>query len=115
MKDIDRITGYHAHVYFDQATEPAAADLRAAVEARFEVTMGRWHHKPVGPHTAPMYQVAFGVDQFPAVVPFIALNHGPLSVLIHPSSGDAMADHFEHALWLGAPLALDPAPLRKAQ
>jgi DOPA 4,5-dioxygenase len=67
--------------------------------------MGRWHHKPVGPHTAPMYQVAFGVDQFPTVVPFIALNHGPLGA-DPPSSGDAMADHFEHALWLGAPLPL---------
>jgi DOPA 4,5-dioxygenase len=115
MKDIDRITGYHAHVYFGADTEAVAAALRAALEARFEVTMGRWHHKPVGPHTAPMYQVAFGVDRFPEVVPFIALNHGPLSVLIHPSSGDALADHFEHALWLGTPLALDPAPLQKAQ
>jgi DOPA 4,5-dioxygenase len=115
MKDAGSITGYHAHVYFDRDTEAAAAALRDGLEKRFEVALGRWHHKPVGPHTAWMYQVAFGIDQFPMVVPFLALNHGPLSVLIHPMSGDAVADHFEHALWLGTPRALDAGPLRKAQ
>jgi DOPA 4,5-dioxygenase len=115
MKETDRISGYHAHVYFDAATEDAAAALREALEARFDVEMGRWHRKPVGPHTAWMYQVAFATEQFPVVVPFLALNHGSLSVLIHPESGDALADHLDHALWLGTPLSLDPAPLRKAQ
>jgi DOPA 4,5-dioxygenase len=115
MKDAGSITGYHAHVYFDQDTEASAAALRDGLEQRFDVTLGRWHHKAVGPHTAWMYQVAFEVEQFPMVVPFLALNHGSLSILIHPMSGDAVADHFEHALWLGAPLALDAAPLRKAQ
>jgi DOPA 4,5-dioxygenase len=114
MKETDRISGYHAHVYFDAATEGAAAALRAALEERFDVVMGRWHHKPVGPHPAWMYQVAFAPDQFPVVVPFLALNHGSLSVLIHPESGDALADHLDHALWLGTRLPLDPAPLKKA-
>lgn len=115
MKDTDLIKGYHAHVYFDARTEEAASALRAGLEERFDIAFGRWHHKPVGPHTAPMYQVAFGVDRFAEVVPFLALNHGPLSVLVHPTTGDAVADHFEHALWLGPPLALDAAPLRRPQ
>lgn len=115
MKETDRIMGYHAHVYFDARTEAAAAALRDGLEARFEVALGRWHHKPVGPHTAAMYQVAFAVDRFAAVLPFLALNHGPLSVLVHPVTDDAVADHFEHALWLGAPLPLDAAPLRRPQ
>jgi aromatic ring-cleaving dioxygenase len=115
MKDIDRVTGYHAHVYFDSETESEAAALREALDERFDVTLGRWHHKPVGPHTAWMYQVAFAAEQFPVVVPFLALNHGPLSVLIHPESGDALADHFDHALWLGDRLPLDATPLRKAR
>lgn len=115
MKETDRISGYHAHVYFDAATEPAAAALRDALDRRYDVVLGRWHRKPVGPHSAWMYQVAFAPDQFPVVVPFLALNHGSLSVLIHPESGDALADHFDHALWLGTPLPLDPAPLRKAR
>jgi len=115
MKETDRISGYHAHVYFDEASEAEAAALREALDERFDVVLGRWHHKPVGPHPTWMYQVAFATDQFPVVVPFLALNHGSLSVLVHPESGDMLADHFDHALWLGKPLPLDPAPLRKAQ
>lgn len=113
MKESAAIKGYHAHVYFDARTEEAAAALRSGLEERFDVALGRWHHKPVGPHTAPMYQVAFAVDRFAEVVPFLALNHGPLSVLVHPVTEDAVADHFEHALWIGAPLPLDAAPLRR--
>ena len=115
MKETTEIRGYHAHVYFDASTEPAAAALRDALDARFDVTLGRWHHKPVGPHTAWMYQVAFTVEQFPVVVPFLALNHGPLSVLVHPQGSDAVADHLDHAMWLGTPLPLNAAVLKKAQ
>lgn len=115
MKEIECVGGYHAHVYFDAETEEAAAALREALDQRFEVTLGRWHHKPVGPHPAWMYQVAFDVEQFSVVVPFLALNHGALSVLIHPMSDDAVADHFDHALWLGNRLPLDAAPLTKPQ
>lgn len=115
MKEIDLVGGYHAHVYFDAETEGVAATLREALDQRFEVTLGRWHHKPVGPHSAWMYQVAFDIEQFPVVVPFLALNHGPLSVLIHPMCDDAVADHFDHALWLGDRLPLDPSPLTKPQ
>lgn len=115
MKEIDRVGGYHAHVYFDTDSEAEAAALREALGERFEVTLGRWHHKPVGPHSAWMYQVAFDVDQFPVVVPFLALNHGSLSVLIHPMSGDSLADHLDHALWLGERLPIDSAALTKAQ
>lgn len=115
MKEIDRVSGYHAHVYFDADSEAEAASLREALGQRFDVTLGRWHHKPVGPHSAWMYQVAFDVDQFPGVVPFLALNHGSLSVLIHPMSGDSLADHLDYALWLGERLPINSAALTKAQ
>ena len=115
MKEIDRVGGYHAHIYFDVDNEAEAAALREALDQRFDVTLGRWHHKPVGPHSAWMYQVAFDVDQFPVVAPFLALNHGSLSVLIHPMSGDSLADHLDHALWLGERLPINSAALTKAQ
>ena len=34
------------------------------------------------------------------------LNREGLTVLVHPNTGDAYRDHAEHALWLGAKLAL---------
>ena len=49
--DTGLIQSYHAHVYYDAETKETAARLRAEVEARFDdITMGRWHDKPVGPH-----------------------------------------------------------------
>ncbi len=111
MKNVGAITGYHAHVYFDADSEPAAVTLREGLEA-FDVTLGRWHRKPVGPHPEWSYQVAFGPAQFADIVPFLALNRGDLTVFVHPLTDDAMADHFDHAIWLGEKAELDPAPLR---
>ena len=109
----DQISGYHAHVYFDAETEPAAAKLRDALDKGFAVTLGRWHHKPVGPHPQSMYQVAFAVEQFAALVPFLALNRGPLTILVHPLTDDAEADHIDYAMWLGDRLDLDTSVLRR--
>jgi aromatic ring-cleaving dioxygenase len=53
------ITGYHAHVYYDATTRAAAAELRAAIEQRFQVRLGRWHDAPIGPHPCGSYQIAF--------------------------------------------------------
>lgn len=63
------ITGYHAHVYYDQASKPQAAALRAAIEARFEVQMGRWHDARIGPHPSGSYQIAFAPDRFAELIP----------------------------------------------
>ena len=53
-----------------------------------------------------MYQVAFGVDQFATLVPFLMINRRGLRVLVHPNTGAPRDDHVLHALWLGAPLAI---------
>jgi DOPA 4,5-dioxygenase len=100
------IDGYHAHVYYDPATRPAAERLRAAIEANFSMRMGRWHDKPVGPHPVSMYQVAFAVEELPRLVPWLMLNRGDLSVLIHPETGNDYDDHALFAMWLGTPIAL---------
>jgi aromatic ring-cleaving dioxygenase len=97
---------YHAHVYYDAATRPAAAQIREALGAAFSVVLGRWHDEPVGPHPQGMYQVAFEAAEFPRVVPWLMAHHAGLSVLIHPNSGDDLGDHSERALWLGRQLAL---------
>ena len=100
------IVDYHAHVYFDAASRPAAAELRQQIEERFTVRMGRWHEVPVGPHVQAMYQVAFEVALFPTLVPFLMLNRQGLNILIHPQAGRPRDDHLLRALWLGEKLAV---------
>jgi DOPA 4,5-dioxygenase len=107
MTDPDRISGYHAHVYYDDDSRAVAARLREDMSARFRVDMGRWHDKPVGPHPQSMYQVAFDNDEFPLIVPWLMMSRDGLSVLVHPNTGDDVADHSAYAMWLGEPLPLD--------
>ncbi|MCP5367858.1 MAG: DOPA 4,5-dioxygenase family protein [Hyphomicrobiales bacterium] len=103
----DDIKGWHAHVYYDDATRPAAALLRAAIEDRFAVAMGRWRDEPVGPHPRAMYQVAFDAELFAEFVPWLLANRAGLPVLVHARSGQGdLVDHTEGALWLGHSLPL---------
>ena len=60
-----------------------------------------------------MYQVAFAPEEFGRLVPWLMLNRGGLDVLVHPQTGDAYADHTEHASWLGAQLPLRLDVLRR--
>ncbi len=103
------IEGWHAHIYYAPETKGAAAALRDMLGERFQITLGRMHDVPVGPHPQAMFQIAFGPGEFPAVVPWLALNRQGLAVLVHPETGDALADHRDHAIWMGAvlPLKLD--------
>lgn len=112
-REIGAIEGYHAHVYYEPGTKDRAAALRAALDRRFRgaVRLGRWHDRLVGPHTRSMYQVAFGATLFAEIVPWLALNRDGLVVLVHPETGDAVADHTDHALWLGERLDVDTGKL----
>jgi aromatic ring-cleaving dioxygenase len=109
---IDRITGYHAHVYYDAASKPAAAELREAVAERFEVQLGRWHDAPIGPHPRGSYQIEFQPALFATLVPWLALSRRGLTVFVHPETGDALTDHSAHVIWLGESEALKLDVLR---
>jgi aromatic ring-cleaving dioxygenase len=102
-----KITGFHAHVYYDSSNRDAAARVREGLGSQFNVQLGRWHDKPVGPHPQSMYQVVFSPDQFGKVVPWLMLNREGLDVLVHPETGDNVIDHLDNALWLGKKLKLN--------
>ena len=106
------ITGYHAHVYYAARTKPVAEQLRAAIGERFEVELGRWHDRPIGPHPSASYQIAFRPELFGSLVPWLAVNRQGLTVFVHPETGDALADHSAHVIWLGESQQLSLAALR---
>ena len=105
------VQDYHAHIYYDPATtRERAARLREQVAASFpEAKIGRWHDELVGPHLASMYQIAFPCRMLASFLPWLMLNRDGLTILLHPGTGDAYADHTAHAAWLGGmlPLKLD--------
>ena len=108
------IREYHAHVYFDPDERQRAVHLREEVGRRFAVTLGRVHDRPVGPHAKSMFQVLIGREKFAAVVSWLMLNRRGLDVLVHPDTGDDLADHTRHAMWLGERLPLDVSAFEPA-
>src|SRR5215813_6466883 len=99
------ITSYHAHIYYDLGEgREQAARLRTLIGERFVARIGAWHDELVGPHLKPMYQVAFAIDLFPTIVPWLMLNRMGLSVLVHPNTPRPHDDHLVNPLWLGGRL-----------
>lgn len=104
----DIIENWHAHVYFDAASRTPARALYGRVMERFpEAAVGRFHEKPVGPHPMWSFQIAFAPALLADVVPWLALNRGDLDVFVHPNTGDDLADHSAHVMFLGRSYPLD--------
>lgn len=101
------VQGYHAHVYFNADTVDQARALCEEATRRFGLKMGRVHERPVGPHPDWSCQLAFEHAQLADVMLWLALNRKGLVVFLHPLTGDDLADHTEHAIWMGAVRDLD--------
>ena len=102
----EAIQDYHAHVYFDTDSRDLAKSLREEIEANFEIEMGRWHEKEVGPHPRWSYQVKFDTELFAELVPWLMQHRRGLTIFLHPNTGDDLADHRDWPIWMGEMLPL---------
>ena len=112
FQDIDSIKGYHAHVYFEELTIDSAKLLCEEAGKKFGVTVGRMHHKPIGPHPCWSCQLAFDRNQYADLLTWLALNRKSLNILIHPLTGNDLKDHTDYASWMGEPQTLKLDVLR---
>lgn len=108
------IQDYHAHVYFAQETLEQATALCERARDEFGVEMGRVHSKPVGPHPVWSCQLRVSTGSIGDVLGWLALNRDGLTIFVHPNTGDALADHTRHALWLGQMLPLDTSIFKRS-
>ncbi len=107
MSENPKIHGYHAHVYYDADTLPAAERLHQGLAAKFPIEMGQFSGAEIGPHPVPQFQIIFTVAQVPGSR---ALADGQPRGARHPRctrmTDDMVDDHSVYALWLGSPVAL---------
>jgi len=71
-----------------------------------------------------MFEVnLFTPAQFGAFIPWLVINRGPLSVLLHPNTinpatgahDDALRDHTQRATWMGERVLLDLGSFKQAK
>lgn len=119
---------YHIHVYwlngnYEQAA--AANDLRNDFIRRFKPVpcqgaCGTWcpdacfwdlNKGPVGPHPVASFGLYIPLEIALEAINWVSINHGTLSVLVHPNSGFPIIDHNDNSLWIGHRLPLDNSKL----
>lgn len=72
--------------------------------------------RPVGPHTMAMFEVnIFTPAQFGAFIPWLVINRGPLSALVHPNTDEEERDHSQRATWMGERVPLDFSVFKKSK
>lgn len=107
--------GFDIHVYYDEHNAEQgkfAAELWQRVRREFpELRVYQLWDRPIGPHPKAMFEVnVFTPAQFGAFIPWLVINRGPLSCLVHPNTDDEIRDHSQRANWLGTPVKLKPLP-----
>ena len=107
--DSEKIEEYHFHVYYIPETRDSAVTLRNALMQLkgVKIQVYSLSDGPRGPHVSAMFGVDVPRGDVPMVLGFLMVNHGTHSVLLHPTTDNALLDHTEHAFWLGKPTTLD--------
>jgi DOPA 4,5-dioxygenase len=101
------VTDFHAHVYFDAHELEQARALAREAQARFDLSVGHFHVKPVGPHPRGSCQLTLAPDEFGRFAAWAAVHRGTLTIFAHASTGDDRADHARHVIWFGPSEELD--------
>lgn len=97
---------WHAHIYFNEADQAAAAALRDAFAVDpASLFTGTMTDGPAGPHPIPQYEVHFREADLSHVRTLIEASG--LTALVHPLTLDDLADHTTLGQWIGEPVALD--------
>lgn len=102
------------------------ADYRIYTRSNYytvpELRIYKFFEVPVGPHPIAMFEVnLFTPAQFGAFIPWLVINRGPLSALIHPNTVDPVTgevddeerDHTQRATWMGERWPLDLSMFKK--
>lgn len=113
--DNGRRGGFDVHIYFFQANPKQvifAKELWERIRREFpELRIYQVWDKPLGPHPMAMFEVnIFTPAQFGAFIPWLVINRGPLSALVHPNTedeGEEERNHTQRASWLGQAWPLD--------
>ncbi|KAG7086591.1 hypothetical protein E1B28_002536 [Marasmius oreades] len=107
-------------IYFHQknsAEHHEALILRDAVlklrrnGAFVAVPLFRVNIEPMGPHPIGSYEIWAPAETFSSVFSYLCMNRGNLSILVHPLTEHARADHEIHSAWIGPPIPLDLSTL----
>ncbi|OQE38257.1 hypothetical protein PENCOP_c008G07830 [Penicillium coprophilum] len=93
----------------DQAAYAKA--LHERIRREFpELRIYTFWDRPIGPHPVAMFEVnLFTPAQFGAFIPWLVINRGPLSALVHPNTvaSEDERNHTQRATWLGDRIPLD--------
>jgi DOPA 4,5-dioxygenase len=98
---------FHAHIYFDPPQVEEARTLASAVQQRFGVAVGHFHHRPVGPHPRGSVQMTVPTGRFGEVATWLAVNRADLTIFAHASTGEDRQDHTHNVIWFGPSEPLD--------
>jgi len=123
--DKGRRGGFDIHIYHFQKNaeqKKFARELWERIRREFpELRIYRFWEEPIGPHPIAMFEVnLFTPAQFGAFIPWLIINRGPLSVLVHPNCVDPVTgevdeerDHTQRATWLGEKVLLDTSIFKR--
>jgi len=103
----DTIRDFHAHIYFDTGQLDRARALAERARARFDVPVGHFHTRPVGPHPHGSCQLTIPSATFGEFARWLAVSRDGLTVFAHASTGDDLADHAHNVVWFGPSETLD--------